>query len=342
LPVRQEDLRIDGWAFEARVYAEDVPKGFLPATGTLSFLSFPDGAAFAPGPVRIDSGVRQGDAISPWYDPMIAKVIVHGPTRSAALNLLDAALSECHVMGAVTNLEFLGALARHEGFARGEVDTGLIARDLDALTAQQDPPDPVLALAAIKAIGLLAPAASDDPWDRLVGWRQWTDARQYIAIDCGGTRYDITVSSLAKETFVVDTGARSIRLAVARLCDTRCQVEADGRRFEASVVEEAQKVAVFLGGRSYLFDLPNALAGADADTAGGDALFALMPGLVKIVAATAGQAVQKGDALLVLEAMKMEHTLTAPRDGIVAEILAAVGDQVTDGTLLLALEPAED
>src|SRR6056297_3221962 len=126
LPKGQEELQITGHAFEARLYAEDVPKGFLPATGRLAHLAFPDGA-------RADSGVRAGDEISPFYDPMIAKLITHGPSRAAALRKLSRALERCEVAGTVTNLAFLGALAGHEGFAKGEVDTGLIGRDLDAL-----------------------------------------------------------------------------------------------------------------------------------------------------------------------------------------------------------------
>ena len=128
LPARQEDLSIHGHAFEARLYAEDAPAGFLPATGTLTHLTFPEDA-------RAETGVRTGDAISPWYDPMIAKIITHGPTRAAALARLETALAETEVAGAVTNLSFLSALTRHQGFRAGEVDTGLIARDLDQLLA---------------------------------------------------------------------------------------------------------------------------------------------------------------------------------------------------------------
>ena len=137
LPFSQDDLAIDGHAFEARVYAEDVAKGFLPATGRLDHLVFPKASEFEQGALRIDSGVRPGDEITPWYDPMIAKVIVHGPNRAAALNLLTAALGKCHVAGSVTNLAFLGALSKHEGFSRGELDTGLIGRDLESLTAEK-------------------------------------------------------------------------------------------------------------------------------------------------------------------------------------------------------------
>ena len=341
LPVKQDDLAINGWSFEARVYAEDVPKGFLPATGTLDHLSFPEGSEFELGSLRIDSGVREGDEISPWYDPMIAKVIVHGPTRRAALNLLTSALADCHVSGSVTNLEFLGALSRHEGFARGEVDTGLIARDLETLTAEGDTPQHILALAAIGGLGLLNMPEGNDAWDQLSGWRHWTAAKQYITLEAGDTRTELRVTSLGHGRFEAETDNGLVTLELMATSGTSYRVTHDGLRRNVNIVVSSNTIAVFWDGRSYSFDLPDSLAGTDADQAGGDAIIAPMPGLVKVVSTKAGATVSKGDALLVLEAMKMEHTLTAPRDGVVAEVLASVDDQVTDGMLLLALEPED-
>ncbi len=339
LPVRQEDLAIDGWAFEARVYAEDVPKGFLPATGRIDHLRFPVGAEFGPGSVRIDSGVREGDEISPWYDPMIAKVIVHGPTRAAALNMLSTALERCQVTGSVTNLEFLGALSRHDGFRRGEVDTGLIARDLDTLVADAAPSRNVLALAALGGLDLVREGTGADPWDRLAGWRHWTDAKQYTLLEAGDRRIEAQVTRLGKGRFTVDVEGGTVGLGVVSLGGNGVRVELEDRQLTADLLREPTRVSVFSDGRSYTFGLPDALAEAETDQAGGDTIIAPMPGLVRTVLTVAGARVAKGDPLLVLEAMKMEHTLPAPRDGVVAELLVAVGDQVTDGTLLLALEP---
>lgn len=341
LPAAQEDLSINGWSFEARVYAEDVPKGFLPATGVLKHLSFPDGAEFELGSVRIDSGVRQGDEISPWYDPMIAKVIVHGPTRRAALNLLTSALAECHITGCVTNLEFLGALSQQENFARGEVDTGLIAREIDALTKQDDTPLHVLALAAIGSQGLIEKPKSDDVWDNLIGWRHWTAAKHFAAVEAGGERIEMLVTSDGGGQFQVESEVGQIAVGVKRSGETSFAVEAEGRSFAAEIVQSTNDISIFMDGRTYVFDLPDALAGLEADQAGGDAIIAPMPGLVTVVSAEPGAKVSGGDPLLVLEAMKMEHTLVAPRNGIVAEVLAAVGDQVTDGTSLLTMEPED-
>jgi len=343
LPVKQKDLSINGWSFEARVYAEDVPKGFLPATGTLTHLSFPDGSEFGPGSVRIDSGVSPGDEISPWYDPMIAKVIVHGPTRAAALNLLTAALEQCHVAGSVTNLEFLGALSRHEGFARGEVDTGLIGRDLEDLTRQQSPQSIVIALAALGGRDLLKERTGSDPWARLVGWTLWEDAEQFVTLETPDTQYHVTIATLGSGTYRVTIGEDiTTTLSVTPLGETGYRVETEGRRFDMHLFTDGTEVSVFHEGNSYSFDLPDSLAGGEDDEASGDAIIAPMPGMVTVVSAKPGDAVAQGDVLFVLEAMKMEHSLKAPRDGVVAELLAGAGDQVTDGTLLLKLEPQDD
>ncbi len=339
LPVAQEDFAITGWAFEARVYAEDVEKGFLPATGRLDHLAFPPGSAFAPGPLRIDCGVRAGDEISPWYDPMIAKVIAHGPTRRAALRMLNAALEQCHVAGAVTNLAFLEALTRHEGFARGEVDTGLIGRDIAALTAGFALPDFAHALAAIGAMGLLDPPPSPEPWTALTGWRHWHKAEQIVALGYGDTVEELRVTLLGDGHFTVRIGDRTVALHAAPLGGTGYRVVHDARQHRADVVRHGASVSVFTGGSSFAFSLPDPLADRAADHAQDDAVTAPMPGLVQRVLVAPGAAVEKGAPLLVLEAMKMEHTLTAPRDGTVAEVFCTEGDQVANGSLLLELEP---
>ena len=333
LPVTQEDLSIKGWAMEARVYAEDVPKGFLPATGTLHHLTYPDGATFGPGSIRIDSGVREGDEISPWYDPMIAKVIVHGPTRAAARNMLAQALAGCHVVGCVTNLEFLNSLTLHEGFGEGDVDTGLIARDLDALTAKPAPSEMILAMAGIGGLGLLPVQSSIDPF---IGWRAWGTAQHQVTLETDGSVQTLQISVLGANTF----GLNDLELTLTAT-DIGYRVQTKDGQTDLQAVRTKGAVSVFDNGRTYAFALPDPLAQTADDRTGGDGVTAPMPGLVKQVNTQTGSTVTKGDPLLILEAMKMEHTLTAPRDGIVAELLCATGDQVTDGTLLLSLVPEE-
>ncbi len=320
LPLAQDDIPLAGHAFEARIYAEDVPRGFLPATGTLTHLRLPEGA-------RADTGVRAGDTISPWYDPMIAKLIVHGPTRGAALAQLARALGETEVAGAVTNLAFLAALARHRDFARGAVDTGLIARDLDALVAVPPPTTATLALAAAGVVG------GEDP---LAGFTLWDPLEQTIRFDHGDTAVEAVVATLGPDRFRVVVGGATH--AVTRHGPAAWEV--DGHRVAARVVRHVAGLSVFAGGRTLHLRLPDPLARTAAAAGGSDRLVAPMPGLVKLVGIAPGDAVARGAALVVLEAMKMEHTLTAPRDGVVAEVLVAAGDQVQDGAVILTLEPA--
>lgn len=319
LPMTQDQLQITGHSFEARLYAEDVPAGFLPATGTLTHLAFPDAA-------RSDSGVRTGDVISPFYDPMIAKLTVHGSTRAQALGKLVRVLEQTEVAGSVTNLAFLRALAMHEGFARGEVDTGLIARDLEALVVEPVASGAIVALAAIAAMGL----------DRAgSGFALWAPLQQTVLLRVGEDEITAKVATLAADRFEVTLG------------DTVHQVQraahwqVDGVTLQAHVLRLRASVSVFAG-HGFHFDIVDPLQ-ADANHAGdGNLIEAPMPGLLKGVFAVAGQAVQAGDRLAILEAMKMEHALLALRDGVVAEVLVAEGDQVEAGAALIRLEAAAD
>jgi 3-methylcrotonyl-CoA carboxylase alpha subunit len=313
----------------------------LPATGRLAHLGFPAGAEFGIAPVRIDSGVRQGDEVSPWYDPMIAKIIVHGPTRAAALNMLTQALADCHVAGSVTNLEFLGALSRHEGFGAGDVDTGLIARDLASLVAQTLPSAQVLALASLAALGVLEAGEACDPWSALAGWRHWTQASHSATLAFGGVEFNANIVRLGQDSYQFSVADQIFNMTVRARARGRFECGIAGRLSLLDLVHVGATVTVFGSGRSYSFAVPDVLAGAGEVDLGGDNIIAPMPGVVKLVTASAGQLVCKGDALMVLEAMKMEHTLTAPRDGMVSEVLASAGDQVTDGALLLTLEPED-
>ncbi|WP_411956430.1 acetyl/propionyl/methylcrotonyl-CoA carboxylase subunit alpha [Paracoccus homiensis] len=317
LPARQEDLTITGHAFEARLYAEDVPAGFLPATGRLAHLNFPDGA-------RIETGVRQGDTISPWYDPMIAKIVTYGATRAIALRALESALVDTEVAGSVTNVDFLIALTRHDGFRKGEVDTGLIGRDLDDLIAAAEPDPRARALAAIGLAGL-ADA------DVKGGATMWQPLRRTIAWEGGQAMLEVLGPGAAR----VDLGDS---IHEVRWQGDRWWVDDALRRNR--IVSHDAGISVF-GGRTVHLTRHDPLA-RDAASAGGDALtLSPMPGLVKAVHVTAGQEVKAGDRLAVLEAMKMEHSLTAARDGTVAEVLAQAGDQVEAGAPLIRLEEEE-
>ncbi|MEP4031283.1 acetyl/propionyl/methylcrotonyl-CoA carboxylase subunit alpha [Roseibium polysiphoniae] len=331
LPKSQDELSFSGWAFEARLYAEDAPKGFLPAIGTLSHLRLPDTYA------RIDSGVRSGDEITPFYDPMIAKVIVHGPTREAALGKLLGTLEDTQVAGCVTNTGFLANLCRHKGFASGDVDTGLIDRDLEELIAEVPAPAEVIGLAALSALGLAEELHGTDAWDRLAGWRMWSASRQYALLDIADERLDVEVHALGNRRFSVHLGGTPRDFQLVSLEDGAIVFDCDGVRKRAAIALARDAVIVFFDGHAHRIGLPDRLADEDEAASAGDQVIAPMPGLVKILNAKVGDTVAKGQPLVVLEAMKMEHTLKAPRDGVVAEVMAAEGEQVQDGTVLVAL-----
>ncbi|MCI2393015.1 acetyl/propionyl/methylcrotonyl-CoA carboxylase subunit alpha [Aliiroseovarius sediminis] len=320
LPKQQDELTINGHSFEARLYAEDVPKGFLPATGTLTHLKFPDGA-------RADTGVRAGDTISPFYDPMIAKITVHAGSRAAALRQMSSALTHTEVAGSVTNLAFLGALTRHEGFAAGDVDTGLIERDLEALTADPGPSMADVGAAALCALDLLKREGS--------GFTLWGGLNHFVTLTHGEDTYEVVVTSYGADRHVITVGDDSIEATCIH-----GQWKMGGDR-GPRVAKAGNVVTVFAqsGLEFHVVDPLDQDAGAGA---GAGVVEAPMPGLVKAVFAKAGQEVKQGDRLAVLEAMKMEHSLTAARDGVVAEVLVADGDQVEAGAPLVRLEEEEE
>ncbi|WP_050522616.1 ATP-binding protein [Pseudorhodobacter wandonensis] len=317
LPLRQGDLHINGHAFEARLYAEDVPAGFLPATGRLDHLAFPANA-------RVDSGVRSGDSISPWYDPMIAKIIVHGPTRAIALAQLGRALAQTQVAGSVTNLAFLGALARHDGFRKGDVDTGLIERDLAALTRV-----PVASLAH-SALAVLA--AANLPMAAQTGFSLWAPLVCSMQLTHQAQTITARIAVLGPNHARVTLDGKTVS---ATRGDKGWQVE--GSPF-TPVEVAADKIYVFAPEGQYVFAPVDPLARDVAGAAAGNAALAPMPGLVKALCVSAGQTVAAGDRLAVLEAMKMEYSLTAARAGVVAEVLVQEGDQVEAGAALILLE----
>ena len=328
LPFVQHDLAIDGWAFEARIYAEDAANNFLPAPGTLGHLRLPE----TTGPVRVDSGVRQGDTISTHYDPMIAKLIAHGPDRLTALARLRSALAECRVAGTVTNLAFLAALADDPDLAGGDVDTGLIARKQQALSAHPDLPDAAIALAALTALGL--PGQPDpNPWSARNGWRAWGSASHSVTLH-GETALPVSVT-LTPSAYQIE--ARNRRFAV--ILPAAGRLSLDGVTTDIQAVRIGSAITVFTGSASFTFTLHDPLDGGEEDEDAADHVLSPMPGAVRAVLATQGQSVQSGEALVVLEAMKMEYTLRAPRAGQVADVLVNVGDQVDQGALLLNLAP---
>ncbi|RDU96290.1 acetyl-CoA carboxylase biotin carboxylase subunit [Trinickia dinghuensis] len=347
LPLRQDELRIDGHAIEARVYAENPARGFLPSTGTLKYLRMPEGVEFSIGmpkraPVRIDSGVREGDTITPFYDPMIAKLIVHGATREEALARMSRALQGCEAVGPQTNVAFLRRIVESQPFATADLDTGLIERHHDALFAPADKPfKEALALACgalLTREGGVAHGGS--PWDALSHWRlngsyrqtiEWRDPddeRAFKAVYAREGDSRTLEHDGAVDAFDWWRGSEPHTFG-ARIGEARVtgRVFVDGDLFH-----------IFCQGSALTFEWQNLLAHAADAEHGEGRLTAPMPGKVIAVLVEPGAVVEKGAPLIVMEAMKMEHTIGAPTAGKVAEVLYGVGDQVADGAQLLVME----
>ncbi len=242
LPKRQDELAIHGWAFEARLYAEDPARDFLPATGRFALFAPPENA-------RVDSGVRGGDTITPFYDPMIAKIIAHGATRDEALNRLDAALGETRIAGLVTNRQFLSALCNLEAFRAGDVDTGLIARETVALFEGEKPSDVAFALAALGALDLLDAPVKDDPWTSLRGFRLWGEASRSILLDHHGEHRTVSFATKSDRRFGFAFGDLEIRSHENGLV----RFVVDGHAGQASVKRIGHDVTVQLHGRDTIF-----------------------------------------------------------------------------------------
>mgnify|MGYP000885763867 CR=1 FL=1 len=352
LPLPQDALRIAGHAIEARIYAENPDSGFLPSTGTLAYLGLPAHTAFANGDVRIDGGVRAGDTISPHYDPMIAKLIVRGADRDEARARMLQALAQTHVAGVHTNAAFLARLMRDEAFATADLDTGLIDRRRDSLLPSPGPAAPeTLALAAA---GVLAQEDADEqalrppaqsPWNVRDGWRvggsyrreldflDHDTPRSAVLARCG-EHWTLDAGSgpqpFAWQAEPAGTGGRAWRVSLAL----------DGRRIRGTVVLHDEHVHVHADGGHAVLRLHDPLAhSADEDVGHEGDLAAPMPGKIIAIAVQPGQTVSRGQPLLVMEAMKMEHTIAAPTDGVVDEVFYAVGDQVAEGAALVSLQP---
>ena len=345
LPLKQEDLRIQGHAIEARICAENPDNNFLPATGALNVYALPECVTFERGAVRVDSGVRQGDAISPFYDSMVAKLIVHGDTRAQALARLDEALAQTHIVGLATNVQFLRRVARTEAFASAKLDTALIPRE-QAVLFHQEPVGLPLAAAAAVAQTLLRERASEgvDPFSRRDGFHTHGVVQRRFEFEFGGEH--------AKALLTYERGG-SLHLAVGEgdaavagplvfsAVGQGIELQFAGQRTRAAVYAQGEVDHVFTPLGATQITAIDLLAHAGEAAAEGGRLTAPMPGKVVSFAVKAGDAVTKGQPLAVMEAMKMEHTIAAPADGVVQELLYAPGDQVTEGAELLKLVAAD-
>jgi acetyl-CoA/propionyl-CoA carboxylase, biotin carboxylase, biotin carboxyl carrier protein len=332
LPFSQDDLTMHGHAIEARVYAEDPARGFLPTGGEIIRFRVPAGQG-----VRVDSGVADGSVVGSDYDPMLAKVIAWGVDRTEAIHRLDRALGSSAVLGVTTNVAFLRRLLADDDVRAGRLDTGLIERRLDQLVRPEAPD------VALVTAGLATLAERDrDAWSALVGWRHGGPAATRVAFDVAGVdRATVAVTVDVAGTFVVvDDG-------LAR----RCSFEHDGRHGRVTidgvvhpvvlaVVGSTSHVAV--GGASWTLDrvVPRGVAESATGGAGDGVVRSPMPGTVISVQVAVGDEIVAGDVVAIVEAMKMEHALRAPIDGVAAEVLVSAGASVALDQALLRVEPA--
>ena len=337
LPLAQEQLRRHGHAIEARICAENPDKNFLPATGTLRVYRKPAAAAFERGPVRFDDGVREGDPITPFYDSIIAKPIVHGDTRAQALARLDAALAATRIVGLQTNVQFLRRVLASRSFAEADLDTALIQREQATLFGRQSVDLETAAAAAI-ARTLLDERAPDvhDPFSRRDGWRAWGVAQRTFEFAFDGHAERATLTYLHDGTLQLALGESLGPLSFAA-ADEGIDLQFGGRRQRVHVHRQGETAHVFTATGAARIVEVDLLAHAGEGQAEGGRLTAPMPGKVVSFAVKAGDRVAKGQVLAVMEAMKMEHTIAAPADGVVADLLYAPGDQVVEGAELLKL-----
>ena len=342
LPLAPKDLRINGHAIEARVYAEDPSRDFLPSAGRIVHLGLPAESEH----VRVETGVRSGDEITAYYDPMIAKLIAWGRDRPAALERLREALGEFEVAGPATNVAFLLRLAHNQAFVRAELDTGLIERHRGELTAPPGTPgEGALALAALTALlqpgaparGKVPPGEPSSPWSFGDGWRLNRDNHHVLVFSEGERRHSITVLRRG-EGFELELGGARRSLNGYRMEDGKLTTQLDDATVAGRVVRVGSRFDVFLPGEHYCLELHDPLFQELQVEARAGELAAPMPGKIIAVLVQAGDEVEKGAPLLILEAMKMEHTIKAPARGRIARILHRAGEQVGEGVELIEFE----
>ncbi len=347
LPCGQQELDTRGHAIEARIYAESPARDFLPGTGLLAHLRFPE-----PGDrLRIDTGVRQGDAVTIHYDPLIAKLIVWGPDREQALRRLQKGLSSCQVIGLTTNLSFLARVAAHPEYLQGGADTGFIPRHQRALLAVDSADlEPFLALACLAELhhrqvqATRRAALSADPfspWQQSGGWRLNSASFQELRFVFDGAPLQVISRHQGDHTLLeLPSGTVEARAVIDDTGTVRAVL--GDRRIRATAVRRDQQWTIIIGAESHTLGLEAPFAPVMQDDAGGGRLTAPMPGKVIQVLVTEGETVERGAPLIILEAMKMENTIISPARGVVKRIRFSSGDQVTEGVALLEFEPAEE
>ncbi|WP_423813456.1 acetyl/propionyl/methylcrotonyl-CoA carboxylase subunit alpha [Psychrobacter sp. 219-2-C] len=374
LPKKQDELTINGHAIEARICAENPDNGFLPATGTLFTYQKPEHSTFNVADVRIDDGVREGDVISPFYDSMIAKLIVHAPTREQALAKLDRALAQTRIVGLPNNVAFLRYILNTESFSQANLDTALIEREADELFNQHPLDLSTLVVTAITqqlASESAAQGSDIDPFSKPTGFRAYSDYTRSFGLVYDEQAYQARISNWhnvnSSESKKGAENSSSFTLVIEKeIASTEEKTNAnvaaqtekvyeseinyastdahnhtlwlDGVRISAQSWTNNETVYVFTDSGRDEITLIDIMAHVGEESAAVGSLKSPMPGQVVAFKVAVGDSVKKGEPLAVIEAMKIEHTITAPTDGVVAELLFAAGDLVADGDELLRID----
>ncbi|PPK61337.1 acetyl/propionyl/methylcrotonyl-CoA carboxylase subunit alpha [Actinokineospora auranticolor] len=337
LDLTQEEVALTGHAIEARVYAEDPTTGFLPTGGRVLGLrhSTADWA-------RLDSGLLPGSVVGSDYDPMLAKVITWGRDRAEAIDRLSAALGETAVLGVRTNVTFLRALLADADVRAGRLDTQLVERRLAELTKAEDVPDEVFAAAALDELLALQPSgAVVDPWDVPNGWRVGRRAAVVLRMTSGEREVTVRVTGTPGAARVSVDGHEPVPAAVSRV-DGELVVNHGGRNLRYATARDGDTLWLAADGRCWAVAEHSVLEGASAAAGAGGPITSPMPGTVLVVKVSVGEHVAAGTPLLVVEAMKMEHTITARVDGVVSELPVHAGQQVALNQTLAVVTPSED
>ncbi len=337
LPLLQDGLAIHGHAIEVRVYAEDPSRDFVPSVGRLAWLRQPD----VGDGIRVDSGVREGDEITVHYDPMIAKLIAWGETRAEAICRLSAALMTYEVVGVRTNLDLLRNISAHPAFQAANLDTGFIQRQSEVLKTADGAQMPRVAIAAVVAelLGAEAQAALArdpwSPWSTSGAWRLNGDGYRDLTLKGAEAEYVVRVHPDRDDSFDMVIDKQSVK--VRRGAEGVLVIDGVTRRVPVAV---AHGYTAIVDGVNWPLSVVDPLAPSAAEGTGGDRLLAPMPGMVILVSAEPGAAVKRGEVMLILEAMKIQMRLVAPRDAVVETVRARVGEQVQDGAELVRFAPA--
>lgn len=333
LRLRQEDVTARGHAIEARLCAEDPARDFVPQTGRIAHLRWPQ----TPG-LRVDSGVREGDHVQVHYDSLLAKLIVHGVDRDEALRRLGDALAATEIAGVVTNLEFLRAIATHPAFAAARLDTGFVDRHRAELRAVPPPADAErIALATLGLLLARQPTDTGDPWSSTRAWRLNLAATESLVLHEGATRHAVEITH-ERDHWRIAAGDRTVQRVTGTLGpDGILSAELDGVRRRAGWIRCGDTIHLFGADGTTRLALEDPLHTADEENIGDDRISAPMPGRVGAVLVEPGERVERGRALVVLEAMKIEQTIRAPRSGRIAALAVGVGEQVEEGALLAQL-----